>query len=296
LPHSVGWQRILSRFELIRIIGIGCSTVYLVIEKPTRERCALKVIEVAEDNTEVRARFDRECRLAASLQHENLVRLFDFCSAGDVMYAAFELVDGSDLARLVRTLGPLDLANACAIGCQCAQALAYLHDQKIWHRDVKPSNLMISSDGTVKLLDLGIAKAPGRFTSLTGTRRGMGTAEFISPEQNRASAKIDHRADLYSLGATLFFLLTGDVPFGQHADADLPAGCSPDRVDSFRPELPVAVADVIAQLIAKDPADRVQSARALEKLLAPYAIGNNLITLLQTYRHAAQSRRQRPAS
>src|SRR5262249_6593611 len=156
-------------------------------------------------------RFLREMRALGQLEHPNVVEATDAGQHGDIVYLAMKLVEGEDLHRLVRRRGPLPLGQACDLARQTAGALRYLHGRGLVHRDLKPSNLMLPPDGTVKLLDLGLARWQGEGPAGEGTRPGqvMGTVDYMAPEQGRDPTAVDGRADLYALGATLFFLLTG---------------------------------------------------------------------------------------
>jgi hypothetical protein len=222
-------------------------------------------------------RFRREVRAAARLAHPNVVRAYDAGESGGRPFLVMEYVEGVDLARLVHESGPLEVAQACEYVRQSALGLQHAHAHGLVHRDVKPSNLLLTPDGVVKLLDLGLARlsrpAAGERSGDGITRDGVtvGTPDFLAPEQARASRAADARADLYALGCTLYFLLTGPVPFPgvsvgekllRHQTAE------PEPLERLRPEVPPAVVAVVRKLMAKEPADRYQTSAELADALA----------------------------
>jgi serine/threonine-protein kinase len=240
---------------------------------------ALKVIRADKVASKVVARrFLREIRLTSSLAHPNVVRAYDAGSVGKQLYLATEYVSGKDLAATVRLGGPLSPAEACLAIYQAATALQHVHERGLVHRDVKPSNLIRdSATGTVKLLDLGLSgfrrEVADESAAGTLTRDGMllGTPDFMAPEQVHNPHGVDIRADLYSLGCSLFFLLTGKPPFDgtpvermyKHSMAPIPPLVLPGR------PTPPALAGIVARLMAKKPDDRFPTPQALiEALLA----------------------------
>ena len=223
-------------------------------------------------------RFRREIRAAAQLAHPNVVHAFDASEEGGVFFFAMEIVAGADLSRVVKERGPLPVALACDVVRQAALGLQHAHERGLVHRDVKPSNLLLSAPGeVVKVLDLGLALLCRR--SETGEESGtltqhgtlMGSLDYIAPEQARDSHTVDHRADLYSLGCTFYFLLTGKPPFPAGAmSAKLAAHLfdEPTPVEQLRPDTPPAVAAVVRKLMAKKPDDRYQTAGEVAAVLA----------------------------
>jgi serine/threonine-protein kinase len=212
-------------------------------------------------------RFQREVRAASRLSHTHIVHALDADADDGRPYLVLEYVEGTELGRLVKEHGPVPAAQACEYIRQAALALQHAHDKGMVHRDVKPSNLLLSSQGLVKLLDLGLAryeKAAGEPTTSELTDSGvvMGTPDYIAPEQIRDARTADIRADLYSLGCTLFHLLAGRPPFAgstvghklaQHQTEDAPP------LESLRSDVPVALVGVVRKLMAKQPVDRYQT-------------------------------------
>jgi len=200
-------------YEIEGLIGRGAiCDVYRATQKSPRRTVALKVLSLPSTlKEECVERFDSEARAIASLRHPNIVTAFDVGESNGWHYIAMEFVDGLTLRDMVKRMGPLPERNILSVGQQIADALQYVHDQGIIHRDVKPSNIMLSSDGTSKLCDLGMAQVR-RADDPTAPGTTVGTPEFIAPEQARGVHDLDGRADVYSLGATLFFAAAGRPP------------------------------------------------------------------------------------
>jgi serine/threonine-protein kinase len=233
----------------------------------------------------------REVELAAQLAHPNIVRAYDADRIDDTYYFAMEYVRGTDLSKLVTDGGPLPVPRACEYARQAALGLEHIHANGLVHRDVKPSNLMVTPapgpralpdrgpTETVKILDLGVARIaedPGdgvRRPVLTQLNAVVGTADFMAPEQARDSREADARSDLYSLGCTLYFTLTGLPPFpgGTPLEKMLRHQLDePPAAESLRPEV-TPLAAVLGKMMAKNPADRYQTAAEVAAALAPFA-------------------------
>jgi Leucine-rich repeat (LRR) protein len=274
------------RYHVWDLVGLGgMGAVYRAEHRRMHRLVALKVIN--SDlmlRPEAVQRFHREVRAAARLDHPNIVRAFDADEAGGLHFLVMEYVEGTSLARLVRERGPLPVAEACEVVRQAALGLQHAHECGLVHRDIKPHNLMRAPDGTVKILDFGLARLssasdgpPGGGTpagSLTGAGTVMGTADYIAPEQAADPRDADIRADLYSLGCTLFHLLTGRPPFpdgtirdklARHADTPLPplTRLCPD-------EVPPGLVTVLAHMTAKAPDDRYATPAEVAEALAPF--------------------------
>ena len=211
LPEFVGPYRVL---EPIAAGGMG---MVLRAQHPKLKRTvAIKLLPLQQwaGSTAV-ARFEREMEVIGNLDHPNIVRASDAGDAGGMHYLVMDFIDGTDLSQLVHRLGPLPVADACEIARQTAIGLQYVHDAGLVHRDIKPSNIMLTGDGRVKILDLGLAMLNEQFSedanNLTTVGQLMGTLDYMSPEQAADSRQVDARADIYSLGATLFKLLTGQA-------------------------------------------------------------------------------------
>jgi serine/threonine protein kinase len=239
---------------------------------------ALKVFDASSlhHHEDVLARFRREVEIVARLDHPNVVRAYDVVENRSQLYLVLEYVDGCDLAQLVSQFGPLPVADAAGYAVQAARGLAYAHRCGIVHRDVKPANLLLARDGLVKLADLGLAKflaaEPPRHSSGSGTK--LGTPAFMAPEQAEDVHHADARSDLYSLGTTLYHLLTGALPlkgtsYLQQLQQLLVT--TPRPLAEARADVPPGLAAVVDRLRARDPDQRPASADEAATLLEPFA-------------------------
>lgn len=258
----------LGEYELLERLGAGgMGEVYKARHSRLGKLVALKRLTTgARHSEESVARFLREMKAVGDLDHPNLVEAHYAGEHEGEVYLVMKLIEGVDLARLVREQGPRPVPEACELVRQAAVGLQYLHERGLVHRDIKPSNLMRVPDGTVKVLDLGLARwraqaAPA--DHLTGVGAVMGTPDYLAPEQVRNAADVDIRADLYALGGTLFFLLTGRPPFahrqGMFTKLAAQEAEAPPDVRSLRPDVPAALAELVNGLLAKKPEDRPQT-------------------------------------
>ena len=261
----------LGKYKLLNHLGSGgMSSVYLAMHRISGQLRAIKVLprDKVEDKSYL-DRFYREGKAAASLNHPNIVRMYDICAEDDRHFMVMEFVEGKDLYQMVKEGGPIHPTDAAKQIIQAASGLQHAHDRSLVHRDIKPANLLQSNDGTVKILDLGLALfQENEDTSLTVMygERVMGTADYLSPEQAVDSHEIDHRADIYSLGCTLYYLLTGQPPF--------PTGSLAQRVTKHRTEYPTPIPEVrldvpdalvkiCEKMYRKKPENRFQSCEQL---------------------------------
>lgn len=225
--------------------------------------------------SEALQRFEHETRALGQLQHPQIVNAVDAGNCNGLMYLVTEYIDGEDLSQLVQRRGPLPPVEACALVQQAAEGLAYLHSRGFVHRDIKPSNLIVDRAGCVKLLDFGLVRSIHTDHQLTDDGQTLGTWDFLSPEQAHDSSDVDCRSDLYSLGCTLLYLLTGDVPFGGARFATPAAklkGHLFDRPAALeQPGIPPELAAVLSRMLAKLPSDRIGSADEVHAALAPFA-------------------------
>jgi serine/threonine protein kinase len=248
---------------------------------------ALKVIrkDRLANETAVR-RFEREIQIASQLDHPNIVRALDAGRAGDAHFLVMEYVEGTDLSRLIKEHGPLSPGLACDFIRQAALGLQHAHEKGFVHRDIKPGNLLLSQGpgmrtaGLVKVLDMGLARlldaSAGGVPHDTLTRDGaiMGSLDYLAPEQAINSHAADIRADLYGLGCTLYYLLTGEVPFPARSPMDklMRHRNEEPRPEEKRPDLPPAVAAVLRRLMAKRADDRYQTPAEAAEALAAAAV------------------------
>ncbi len=248
----------------------GMGTVYQAVHRRMKRTVAIKILRRdLTSSTELAQRFMREVEVAARLIHPHIVTAYDAGEEQGISYLVCEYVDGQNLSELVSQYGPLSIPLAIDIAQQTAQALQYAHAQGVIHRDIKPSNLLLDNDGHVKLLDLGLARISiesqtGTDSPLSLTAPGalMGTVEYMSPEQARNIRLADARSDVYSLGCTLYFLLTGRPPYvGGSTIETLMAHCEQPvpSLSSQAPEFPEAVDALLRDMMAKLPAQRICS-------------------------------------
>src|SRR5439155_10299253 len=225
---------------------------------------------------EALARFGREIEILARLNHPNVVRSYDVLRTRTQLYLVLEFIDGCDFGQLVRQRGPLPIPEAVGYMVQAAGGLAYAHRCGIIHRDLKPANLLLAQDGVVKLLDLGLARILRQEEESDLTLKGacFGTPDFMAPEQAEDASQADARSDLYSLGATLFHLLTGELPVrgGSYFHRLQQLLIQPPRPLALaRPEVPPDLAALVDRLRARAPAERPASAEEVVVLLEPFA-------------------------
>ena len=282
----------LGQYRILDQIGQGgMGRVYRAIHQKMNRTVAIKVLAPQHTKTEKALQlFQREVLAAGKLQHPNIVTAYDANEAEGRLYLVMEYVDGPNLDQLVRDRGPLPVGLVCEIIRQAALGLQCAREHGMVHRDIKPSNLLVqrpqgdSGPCVVKILDFGLARLAdpqqiakkGEGTILTRDNTVMGTPDFLSPEQSRSLHNVDIRSDLYSLGCTFYYLLTGQVPFpGGSALEKLIRHCSeqPQPPDSLRPDVPLVVSAIVRRLMAKEPADRFQK---------PIDLVNALTNLAQT--------------
>ncbi|MGI9474589.1 MAG: serine/threonine protein kinase, partial [Rubripirellula sp.] len=222
------------------------------------------------------ARFQLEAKAIASLNHPNIVLAYDIDNEGDVHYIVMEYVDGIDLQQLVKRDGATDASTAADLIAQGARGLEHAHSKGVIHRDVKPANLLIDSRGIVRLLDMGLALMnAGDDESLTvaNNENVLGTADYLAPEQALNSHEVDHRADIYGLGCTLYFLLTGKPPFSDGTLAQRIAKHQtemPTPIRKIQPDVPGELEGICVKMIQKDPRYRYQSAADVAEVLEKY--------------------------
>ncbi|MBX9623116.1 MAG: SUMF1/EgtB/PvdO family nonheme iron enzyme, partial [Gemmataceae bacterium] len=270
-----------GRYVLLELLGEGgMGRVFRADDTRLGRTVALKIIRPERlSNPAAMARFDAEMKALGKLDHPNVVRAFDAGQAGDAHFVVMEYIDGADLTKLVRDRGPLPVAEACEYVRQGALGLQHAHDNGLVHRDVKPSNLIATADGkTVKLVDLGLARLNDDGADSRVTREGyvLGTPDFLAPEQARDPGGVDGRADVYALGATLFYLLTGKVPYDAETAADKLVRhltAPPPSLLADRPDAPPGVERVIHWCLAKRAADRPQTPAELAAALQPFTGG-----------------------
>jgi eukaryotic-like serine/threonine-protein kinase len=284
----LGAPRAVAGYRLLRKIGEGgMSAVYQSYDVPTDRPVAVKVLaDHLAGQPEFVGRFYREARLSRVLEHTHIVQGYasGFDPETSKHYLVLEFIDGPTAHGALARLGRLSVGMVVRIGIDIARALEFLHDRQYVHRDVKPDNILLHPGGSAKLADLGLAKRLNDDSQLTSIHQGVGTSYYMPYEQAVNANLVDGRSDLFALGATLYHLLTGEVPF---------SGATHDEIvrekwqDSFRrvrdvnAAVPADVADLIEATLACDPRSRVQRAGQFAKALA----ATGLATRLPSFAH-----------
>src|SRR5262245_5849958 len=273
LPERLGEYRII---ELLGRGGMGA--VYRAVHMRLGREVALKVVSRERARAAAAERFVRETRAHGQLDHPNVVRATDAGEVDGVAFLVMELIDGVALDRLVRERGVLPVADACEIARQAAVGLQHLAEHGLVHRDVKPSNVMVNRRDEVKVLDLGLVAVLDWHQHGTALTDGqvIGTFDYLAPEQSEPNGPVDARTDIYGLGCTLYFLLTGTAPYPSptyatarakilaHNSAPIPV------VTATKPDVPAELSAIITRMLAKDPADRFATPRDVAVALAPF--------------------------
>jgi eukaryotic-like serine/threonine-protein kinase len=270
----------LGKYKLLDHLGTGgMSSVYLAEHVLMQRRVAIKVLPKnrVEDSSYL-ARFHREAQAAAALDNRNIVRAYDVDNDGMIHYLVMEYVEGRDLQQTVKDSGPMDYLVAADYIRQAADGLAHAHKAGLIHRDVKPANLLVDQKKVVKVLDLGLARfTADEHASLTVAfdENVLGTADYLAPEQALDSHGVDARADIYSLGCSLYFLLTGHPPF---PDGSLPQRLMmhqkqpPPSIFKDRADAPQDLVDICMKMMAKKPDQRYQTMIDVSRALTDWLI------------------------
>ena len=278
----------LGKYRLLSLLGKGgMSSVYLAEHTLMRRRCALKVLPTKRvHDSSYLARFHREAQAVASLDHPNIVRAYDVDHQADreneIHFLVMEYVEGDSLQELVQKHGVCSFLNTAEYMRQSALGLHAAHEAGMVHRDVKPGNLLVDLNGTVKVLDLGLARfftgeEEGESLTVAHDEKVLGTADYLAPEQALDSHTVDARADIYGLGCTMFFLLTGRPPFiegtlTQRLMAHQTK--TPPTIESLRPETPASLAAILRTMMAKKAEDRYPTAKATADALFEWVDDN----------------------
>ncbi len=258
----------LGKYKLLDHLGSGgMSSVYLAEHVLMQRRVAVKVLpqnRVADSS--YLARFHFEAQAAAALDHRNIVRAYDLDNEGRIHYLVMEYVEGRDLHALVSQDGPLDYYTAANYIAQAATGLDHAHHAGMVHRDIKPANILVDLKGTVKILDMGLAKftaGKGAVPGFSQEEHVLGTADYLAPEQAVNSQTVDHRADIYALGCTLYFLLSGHPPFATGTPMERMAAHQqqvPPSILLDRPDAPSDLVAICRRMMEKSAENRYQTA------------------------------------
>jgi serine/threonine protein kinase len=276
------WKRFtIGKYKVLERIGSGgMGQVFLCEHKLMRRRVAVKVLPTAKaSDPSSLERFYREARAAAALDHPNIVHAYDIDQEDNLHFLVMEYIDGASFQEIVKRSGPMEVIRACHYIRQAALGLEHAHNAGLVHRDIKPGNILVDRSGGVKILDMGLARFFRDEDDVLTKKYDesvLGTADYLAPEQTIDSHAVDIRADIYSLGATFYFLLTGQTPFGEGTTAQKliwHQSRQPRPLTQVRPEVPPGVAAIVEKMMAKDPAQRYQVPAAVAEALAPWTQG-----------------------
>ncbi|MEO9934143.1 MAG: protein kinase [Rhodopirellula bahusiensis] len=281
ITRDLGGQRLNHFLLLDQIGGGGMGAVFRARDEQLGRTVAVKVIPFAADDPDLQRRFRNEAQSAAKLDHPLIARVFDVGNDGPWHYIVFEYIDGANVRDMVANDGPLSLDDALFFTTQVAEAIGHASRRGIVHRDIKPSNVIVTTEGEVKLVDMGLARSDNFDTSEDMTASGvtLGTFDYISPEQARDPRLADIRSDLYSLGCTLFYMLTGSPPFPggtmlqkllSHGNAAIP------DIREHREDVPPEMTAILNKMLAKLPEERYQRSETLIADLRELATRENL--------------------
>ena len=253
-----------ERYEIIDRVGSGgMADVYKARDQRLNRFVAIKILKPEYSNdAKFVSKFRGEAQSVAGLSHPNVVNVYDVGEDDDLYYIVMELVEGITLKRFIEKKGRLDVKEAIGIGVQIAQGMQAAHDNSIIHRDIKPQNIIISKEGKVKVTDFGIAKAA---TSNTITSNAMGSVHYISPEQARGGYS-DEKSDIYSLGVTMYEMLSGKVPFEGDSTVTVALAHIQEEatpLDKIDPEIPHSLSKIVMKCMQKKPDMRYMTASAL---------------------------------
>ncbi len=268
----------IGKFKLLERVGVGgMGQVFLCEHMFMKRRLAVKVLPPAKaEHPAALGRFYREARAAGTLEHPNIVRTHDIDQDGNLHFIVMEYVDGSNLLEIVKKFGPMEIGRALSYTQQIAKGLDYAFKSGIIHRDIKPGNVLIDRRGTARILDMGLARffmdQTDNLTVKYDDKIVLGTADYVAPEQVANSHSVDVRADIYALGATLYFLLAGHPPF--------PTGTvsqkliwhrtkEPTPIRQVRPEVSEELETILIRMMAKDPYKRYQTPAEVLSAVAP---------------------------
>lgn len=306
-------REMIGPYELHRPIGSGgMGTVYLAFDPRTKRSVAVKILPRDKaSNPALVKRFHSEAESAAQLSHENIVNVYESGSADGYLYIAFEYIEGTDVSQLLKR-GPLPIRRTIEIVKQVTRALDHAFQRGIVHRDVKPSNILIKRNGSIKLADMGLARSVDETLDSGQTREGttVGTVDYMSPEQAQNSKSADVRSDIYSLGCAWYHMLTGSAPFPTGSITNkLVAHITNDRPDPRKanPDVPDQVAKIVLKMMHREPKERYQTPRELQEVLErisyrPDAFSDKFVSVLEAVAEPEQKgastypTRERPAA
>jgi serine/threonine protein kinase len=295
--------KLIGPYRVVRTIGHGgMGAVVLAEHVRLRRQFAMKLLYVPRSFSRAQSRFKREAEAIGRLHHPSIVTASDAGQEGSLHYLVMEYVDGFDLSKLSRLIEDFSVCDVSEIGRQIALALAYAHEQGLVHRDIKPSNIMLDTEGRIKLLDFGLVQLDrwnDELSELTSVGQFLGTLDYMAPEQAERAGQVDHRADLYGLGATMFRLLCGRAPLATTPHLSpleklrRLAHHAPPSLRTIRKDAPEELVQIVDRLLATDPNNRPPNAESVAEQLTRLAEGSNLRRLIELGR-ASQSVEELP--
>lgn len=291
----------LGDFKLVKKLGQGgMGTVYLAKQVSLDRKIALKTLskELAKKQTAV-DRFLREARSMAKLTHPNIVQVFAADSMHGYHFAALEFIDGQSMQDWMDDKKQLSVGDALHVILVCADALDHAHHRNMIHRDVKPDNILVTNDGVVKVSDFGLAKAIDEDVSITQSGTGLGTPLYMSPEQARDAKRVDHRSDIYALGVTLYYFLTGDLPFKGSTTLEVIMAKEQGKFPPVRKqnaEVPERLDLIIDKMMSKNIEHRYADVASLINDLEALGLANDALSFIDSPQAANTRSRTRSPS
>jgi serine/threonine-protein kinase len=284
----------LGKYKLVKKLGQGgMGEVYLGEDTSLGRKAAIKVLsKPLAGNEDFVKRFYKEARAMARVNHDNAVSVFDVGQERGIHYVAMEFVDGKSMQKWMDTLGKLSVGDALYVTLRCAEALQFAHSEHLIHRDIKPDNIMLTSKGKVKVADFGLAKATDEDLSMTASGTGLGTPFYMAPEQARNAKHVDGRADVYALGITLYYFVTGKLPFGGNSALEVITAKEKGRYDSPRklnPQVSDRLDLMIAKMIEKEPDRRFKDCAEVISMLSGLGLENPTLSFIEAPGRAGQS-------
>ncbi len=275
----------LGKYKLMRKLGQGgMGEVYLAEDTKLGRHAAIKVLsKQLAGKADFVQRFYREARAMAKMNHDNAVSVYDVDEEQGFHYVAMEYVDGKSMQKWMDQLGRLSIGDALHVTLRCAEALLVAHNQSMIHRDIKPDNVMLTSKGKVKVADFGLAKVTDDDMSMTQTGAGLGTPYYMAPEQARNAKYVDCRTDVYALGITLYYFVTGKLPFGGDSVLEIIINKEKGQFTPARrlnPEVPERLDLIIDKLIARDLNARCKDCNEVIKLLTSLSLENPSLSFI----------------
>ena len=275
----------LGKYKLLKKLGQGgMGEVYLAEDTKLHRQAAIKVLSKAlAGKGDFVERFYREARSMAKMNHDNAVSVYDVDQDNGIHYVAMEFVDGKSMQAWMDQLGKLSVGDALHVTLRCAEALQVAHNQNMVHRDIKPDNVMLTSKGKVKVADFGLAKVTDEDMSMTQSGTGLGTPYYMAPEQARNAKHVDGRTDVYALGITLYYFVTGKLPFSGNSALEVVMNKEKGQFTAARklnPEVPERLDLIIDKMIAKDLNTRCKDCGEAIKLLSSLGLENPSLSFI----------------